>query len=35
VRNPYFESTPFDLVAAVISDIGVLGTGMIPDVCEH
>jgi translation initiation factor 2B subunit (eIF-2B alpha/beta/delta family) len=35
VRNPYFESTPLDLVAAVISDIGVLGTGMIPDVCEH
>jgi translation initiation factor 2B subunit (eIF-2B alpha/beta/delta family) len=35
VRNPYFESTPLDLVAAVISDIGVLGSGMIPDVCEH
>ena len=35
VRNPYFESTPFDLVTAVISDVGILGTGMIPDVCEH
>jgi translation initiation factor 2B subunit (eIF-2B alpha/beta/delta family) len=35
VRNPYFESIPLDLVTAVISDIGVLGTGMIPDVCEH
>jgi translation initiation factor 2B subunit (eIF-2B alpha/beta/delta family) len=35
VRNPYFESTPLDLVTAVICDIGVLGTGMIPDVCEH
>lgn len=35
VRNPYFESTSLDLVTAVISDIGVLGSGMIPDVCEH
>jgi ribose 1,5-bisphosphate isomerase len=35
VRNPYFESIPLDLVTAVICDIGVLGTGMIPDVCEH
>ena len=35
VRNPYFESTPLDLVTAVICDIGVLGTGMIADVCEH
>ena len=35
VRNPYFESTPLDLVTAVISDLGILGTGMIPDVCEH
>ena len=35
VRNPYFESIPLDLVTAVISDIGVLGAGMIPDVCEH
>ena len=35
VQNPYFESTPLDLVTAVISDVGILGTGMIPDVCEH
>ena len=35
VQNPYFESIPIDLVTAVISDIGILGTGMIPDVCEH
>jgi ribose 1,5-bisphosphate isomerase len=34
VRNPYFESTPLDLVTSVISDAGVLGTGMIPDVCD-
>jgi translation initiation factor 2B subunit (eIF-2B alpha/beta/delta family) len=34
VRNPYFEATPLDMVTSVISDIGVLGTGMIADVCE-
>jgi translation initiation factor 2B subunit (eIF-2B alpha/beta/delta family) len=33
VRNPYFESTPLDLVTSVISDIGILGAGMVPDVC--
>jgi translation initiation factor eIF-2B subunit delta len=33
VRNPYFEATPLDLVASVISDIGILGAGMIPEVC--
>ena len=33
VQNPYFEWTPLDLVTAVISDIGILGAGMIPDVC--
>jgi len=33
VRNPYFERTPLDLVTAVISDIGVLGAAMVPDVC--
>jgi translation initiation factor 2B subunit (eIF-2B alpha/beta/delta family) len=33
VRNPYFERTPLDLVTAVISDAGVLGAGMVPDVC--
>ena len=34
VRNPYFERTPLDSISAVISDVGVLGTGMVPDVCE-
>ena len=34
VRNPYFELTPLDGVSAVISDLGVLGIGMVPDVCE-
>jgi translation initiation factor 2B subunit (eIF-2B alpha/beta/delta family) len=33
VRNPYFEPTPLDLVTAVISDAGVLGSGMVGDVC--
>ena len=35
VRNPYFEPTPLDLVASVITDLGVLGAGMVPDVCEQ
>jgi translation initiation factor 2B subunit (eIF-2B alpha/beta/delta family) len=34
IRNPYFESTPLDLVTAIISDAGVLGAGMVPEVCE-
>jgi translation initiation factor 2B subunit (eIF-2B alpha/beta/delta family) len=34
VRNPYFEPTPLDLIASVISDVGVLGADMVPDVCE-
>lgn len=34
VRNPYFEVTPLDGVTAVISDAGILGAGMVPDVCE-
>jgi translation initiation factor 2B subunit (eIF-2B alpha/beta/delta family) len=34
VRNPYFESTPLDVVTMVISDAGLLGIGMIPDVCD-
>ena len=34
VRNPYFERIPADLVSAVISDIGVLTAGMLPDACE-
>ena len=35
MRNPYFEPTPLDLVASVISDIGVVGTGMVPDICDQ
>lgn len=34
VRNPYFEHTPLDLVTSVISDVGLLGVGMVPEVCE-
>jgi translation initiation factor 2B subunit (eIF-2B alpha/beta/delta family) len=34
VRNPYFEPTPLDLVTAVISDVGILGAAMVPDVCQ-
>lgn len=34
VRNPYFESTPLDLVTSLITDAGVLGVGMVGDVCE-
>lgn len=33
VRNPYFEWTPLELAASVITDSGVLGTGMVPHVC--
>jgi translation initiation factor 2B subunit (eIF-2B alpha/beta/delta family) len=33
VRNPYFERTTLDVVTAVISDAGVLGVGMVPEVC--
>ena len=34
VRNPYFESTPLELVATLITDMGVLGAGLAIDVCE-
>ena len=33
VRNPYFETTPLDLVSAVISEAGVLGAAVVPDAC--
>jgi translation initiation factor 2B subunit (eIF-2B alpha/beta/delta family) len=33
LRNPYFEFIPLDLISSVISDIGVLGAAVIPDVC--
>jgi translation initiation factor 2B subunit (eIF-2B alpha/beta/delta family) len=35
VRNPYFEQTPLDLVTSLITDVGVLGAGMVPDVCNE
>jgi translation initiation factor 2B subunit (eIF-2B alpha/beta/delta family) len=34
VRNAYFEPTPIDVVTAVISDLGVLGAGLVPDACN-
>jgi translation initiation factor 2B subunit (eIF-2B alpha/beta/delta family) len=34
IRNPYFESTPLELVASLITDMGVLGAGLAIDVCE-
>jgi translation initiation factor eIF-2B subunit delta len=34
VRNPYFEPTPLDLVTTIITDFGLLGAGMVPEVCE-
>ena len=33
VRNPYFELIPLELVTTVISDLGLLGAAVIPDVC--
>ena len=34
VWNPYFEKISIDLVTSIISDIGVISPGMMPDVCE-
>jgi translation initiation factor 2B subunit (eIF-2B alpha/beta/delta family) len=34
VRNPYFEWIPLDLVTGVITDAGILGSGMVVQVCE-
>lgn len=34
VRNPYFESTPLELITSVITDIGILDAGAVADVCE-
>jgi translation initiation factor 2B subunit (eIF-2B alpha/beta/delta family) len=34
VRNPYFESTPLELVATVITDMGVLDSSAAVDVCD-
>jgi methylthioribose-1-phosphate isomerase len=33
VRNPYFEAIPLHLVAALITDFGVLGPADVPEVC--
>lgn len=33
VRNPYFERVPLPLAAALVSDVGVLGVGMVAEVC--
>ncbi len=33
VRNSYFERVPLDLVAAVITDVGVLSPEMVVDAC--
>jgi translation initiation factor 2B subunit (eIF-2B alpha/beta/delta family) len=33
VRNPYFEATPLDLVAALVTDAGVVGPASAADVC--
>jgi translation initiation factor 2B subunit (eIF-2B alpha/beta/delta family) len=33
VRNPYFETVPLDLTTGVISDVGVLGSDMVREVC--
>ena len=33
VRNPYFERVPLDLVAGVISDVGLLGPAMVVEAC--
>jgi translation initiation factor 2B subunit (eIF-2B alpha/beta/delta family) len=34
VRNPYFERTPLDLVAGVITDVGMLGADAVAEVCR-
>jgi ribose 1,5-bisphosphate isomerase len=34
VRNPYFERVPLDLIAAVVTDAGQLGGGMMEEACR-
>jgi len=34
VRNPYFEPNPLDLASAFVTDVGVLGAALVPDVCN-
>jgi translation initiation factor 2B subunit (eIF-2B alpha/beta/delta family) len=33
VRNPYFEATSLELITAIITDGGIIGAGMVADVC--
>jgi translation initiation factor 2B subunit (eIF-2B alpha/beta/delta family) len=33
VRNPYFEAVPLDLVTAILTDTGVVGSPLVPQVC--
>jgi translation initiation factor 2B subunit (eIF-2B alpha/beta/delta family) len=35
VLNPYFERVPLELVAAVVADVGILGSGDVAEVCTH
>jgi translation initiation factor 2B subunit (eIF-2B alpha/beta/delta family) len=34
VRNPYFETTPLDLISSLITDVGVIGAAVAAEVCE-
>jgi ribose 1,5-bisphosphate isomerase len=34
VRNPYFEATPLDLIASLITDLGVLSAASAADLCK-
>lgn len=34
VRNPYFEPVPLELVTSLITDLGLLGSGMAAEVCD-
>jgi translation initiation factor 2B subunit (eIF-2B alpha/beta/delta family) len=33
VRNPYFERIPLDLIAGVITDVGLLGSDSVAELC--
>lgn len=35
VMNPYFERTPLDFVAAIVSDLGILGQLDAAEACKH
>lgn len=34
VRNPYFETTPLEMFAGLITDLGVIGPASAAEVCE-